>query len=278
MRDDNRDTANHVAGSADAQVNGAVPCSETVASGVFRRIEPPAVFRSIAGCHAVSLIPNETAEAGRDATTIERSGAELPAELSRAVESRRRSFLAGRHCAARALAEAGHPWPIPALAIGARGAPVFPDGFIGSITHSARLAAAVALRASTVRAVGIDCELLMDVSVADEVVGRVLPEAASLGIRRGEIASLRWPDFVTAVFSAKESLYKCLSPVCGVFFDFDAMRLDAIDSATMQFTLLHSLGTAFAAGERFTAVFSVDTEHAFTAVTLAAGAQQQVRA
>src|ERR1700761_3617241 len=60
--------------------------------------------------------------------------------LGRAVEKRRREFAAGRGCARRALAALGLP-PAPLLP-GEGGAPRWPDGVVGSITHCAGYAAA----------------------------------------------------------------------------------------------------------------------------------------
>ena len=66
------------------------------------------------------------------------------AAIARATESRRREFATGRACARAAMARLG----LPAVAVlpGPRGAPQWPEGVAGSITHCAGYrAAAVAL-------------------------------------------------------------------------------------------------------------------------------------
>lgn len=73
-----------------------------------------------------------------------------------AVASRRREFATGRWCARRALSELGVP-PGPVLR-GPHGAPQWPDGVVGSITHCAGYRAAVVARATRFRLLGIDVE------------------------------------------------------------------------------------------------------------------------
>ncbi|POX38552.1 4'-phosphopantetheinyl transferase, partial [Streptomyces sp. Ru73] len=69
---------------------------------------------------------------------------------------RRAEFVTGRHCAHRAMERLGAPAaPVPR---GVRGAPGWPAGIVGSITHCAGYRAAAVARSGRVRAVGIDAE------------------------------------------------------------------------------------------------------------------------
>ena len=131
---------------------------------------------------------------------------------------------------------------------------------MGSITHSSDLAAAVVVPKSMSTGIGIDCERVMDTAAASEVVGRVFPEAASLGIAPGRIADLEWSTFVTVVFSAKESVYKCLHPLCRIFFDFDAVRLEGVeaDAGTLRFRWVQALGGELPPGVLLSADFRVE--------------------
>ena len=75
----------------------------------------------------------------------------FPAEealLARAVQKRRREFATGRHCARSALGALG-VGPAPILP-GQAGAPQWPSGIVGSITHCAGYRAAAVARASEV--------------------------------------------------------------------------------------------------------------------------------
>ncbi|MFJ1637811.1 MULTISPECIES: 4'-phosphopantetheinyl transferase [unclassified Streptomyces] len=76
--------------------------------------------------------------------------------IARAVPKRRREFTGARHCARRALAELSVP-PAPILP-GRHGAPVWPAGITGSITHTEDYRAAAVARTADIRAIGIDAE------------------------------------------------------------------------------------------------------------------------
>ncbi|MEU5419205.1 4'-phosphopantetheinyl transferase superfamily protein [Streptomyces sp. NPDC001407] len=121
------------------------------------------------------------------------------AELASAMPGlRRRDFLAGRRAARRALALAGLP-VAEILADGRR--PVFPDGCVGTISHSGGLAVALAAPASRFRALGCDLET------------RGLPlEAAHLVLSEDERAWVADSERrLLFAFSAKETAFKALS-------------------------------------------------------------------
>ncbi len=155
----------------------------------------------------------------------------LPADLRRAVAKRRREFLAGRHCAARALACAGHAgngW----LPIGENRLPVWPDGWLGSISHSRFGAVAVATHSSSCRALGVDMEPLVDAALAADI--------ASTVARPGELERLSdlprdWR--VTLLFSAKEALFKALYPETRRFHDFTAAHTQGIEGNGLRLRL-----------------------------------------
>src|SRR5262245_28830029 len=73
---------------------------------------------------------------------------EEEAVVRAAVDKRRREFTTARVCARAALAKLGYP-PIPILP-GKRGAPTWPDGVVGSMTHCAGYRAAAVARATEV--------------------------------------------------------------------------------------------------------------------------------
>jgi 4'-phosphopantetheinyl transferase EntD len=140
------------------------------------------------------------------------------AAIAGAVDRRRREFAAGRIAARRAMAELGAAaLPIPS---GPDRAPMWPDGIVGSISHTATACVAAVARA-TVRSLGIDVEPA--VPLAPELVGTVCaPELAWLdaqpAARRGLLATL--------IFSAKECAYKAQYPLTRTLLGFDAMRVE----------------------------------------------------
>ncbi|WP_433575760.1 4'-phosphopantetheinyl transferase Npt [Nocardia brasiliensis] len=82
-----------------------------------------------------------------------------PAEehlIAKAVEKRRRDFIGARHCARLALAELGEP-PV-AIGKGERGAPIWPRGIVGSLTHCDGYRAAALGHKLRFRSIGIDAE------------------------------------------------------------------------------------------------------------------------
>lgn len=124
------------------------------------------------------------------------------AVIRRAVEARRREFSTARACARAALSKLGRP-PV-AILPGLRGAPEWPEGVIGSITHcTGYRAAAVALTRDVVT-LGVDAEpneALPDHGMLD-IVARA-EERARLSDLAAEMPGVRWDRLL---FSAKESV------------------------------------------------------------------------
>ncbi|MFM9368539.1 4'-phosphopantetheinyl transferase [Streptomyces sp. Da 82-17] len=124
-------------------------------------------------------------------------------EVERAGEKRRREFAAARRCAHRALAALG--LPAAPLLPGPDGAPVWPPGVTGSITHCDGYRAAAVARTDAVARLGIDAE-----------PNAPLPRSVRHGITSPtERAHLRRLDAVRPdvhwdrlLFSAKEAFYK----------------------------------------------------------------------
>jgi enterobactin synthetase component D len=214
-------------------------------------------------------------DGGRDRLLPDESTAgalvHLPAALGRAVPRRVAGFLAGRHCAAAALADAGYPG-IVTLPIGAAGAPVWPAGFVGSITHTPHFALAAAARASLAAGLGVDSEPLLNEETAAEIASSVLPETGEIRRVGDSTAHLEWEGFVTAVFSAKESVYKCLRPITGEFFEFADVHVTEVDVAAGRLALrpIRALGGGVDAGTALTAWFGFEGGHAHSCVVLPA--------
>ncbi len=129
-----------------------------------------------------------------------------PAEeelVTGASERRRREFAEARRCAREALEALGVPaGPILATR---DGAPVWPEGVVGSITHKDGYCAAVVGRAAELTGLGIDAE-------PDQWMPKgVLETIASPGeLRQVEALLDRQPDLAwdRLLFSAKEATVK----------------------------------------------------------------------
>jgi 4'-phosphopantetheinyl transferase EntD len=157
----------------------------------------------------------------------------FPAEaatVAGAVEGRRREFATARACVRRALNHLGLP-AAPVLP-GERGAPVWPDGVVGSLTHCAGYRGAALARRQDVWTIGIDAE--PDAPLPDGVA-----EAIALDVELDMLATLRTsrpgPSWDRLLFSAKESVYKAWYPVARTPLGFDEARVE-LDPDAQTFT------------------------------------------
>lgn len=141
-------------------------------------------------------------------------------QLSSANAVRRREFGTGRYCARLAMRRLGLP-DMPIL-VGPGRAPVFPKGVVGSISHSAtQCAAVVALRESGVASIGVDIEVFEPLK--EEVVDTICTRSERAWLR-GQSQHAR-DLLATAIFSAKECVYKCQYSMTGEMLDFDAIEI-----------------------------------------------------
>ncbi|MGW6271443.1 4'-phosphopantetheinyl transferase family protein [Streptomyces sp. NPDC055060] len=159
---------------------------------------------------------------------------EEAAAVARAVDKRRREFATVRQCARAALAELGVA-PAPILP-GPKGAPRWPEGIVGSMTHCAGYRAAAVARAGTVRSLGIDAEPAAPLAdpdvlrmVSDETERAALAE---LAVRRPDVP---WDRLL---FSAKESVYKTWFPLTGRWLGFEEARVELDPDGTFTAALL----------------------------------------
>jgi len=159
------------------------------------------------------IVPNGTGVA--EAPIGDHEAALFPAEaaqIATAVPSRRREFATGRMLARRALRAIGGPEI--ALPSGTDRAPLWPDGFVGSITHTASRAAATVARREDFAGIGIDIEITSRISW--RVMPRITTETERCAL---DIAADR--QFLLAlIFSAKEAWFKCQFPLTGLYLDF----------------------------------------------------------
>ncbi|MFE7127865.1 4'-phosphopantetheinyl transferase [Streptomyces sp. NPDC057617] len=167
------------------------------------------------------------AEAAYDDTAAGAAEALFPQErahVARAVPKRQREFTTVRFLARRALHRLGQP-PVPLLP-NKRGAPQWPDGIVGSMTHCDGYRAAVVARSEgegATAALGIDAE--PDAPLPEGVL-----EAIALPYEAERIAKLteRHPEvsWDRLIFSAKETVFKVWYPLTGRELDFSEADID----------------------------------------------------
>ncbi len=135
--------------------------------------------------------------------------------VARAVAKRRREFTVVRSCARRAMEKLGVPAQ-PVLS-GERGAPIWPEGLTGSMTHCDGYCAAALVRTADLASLGIDAE--PDGPLPEGVLPGVSLPAEVERLRRlaDERPGVHWERLL---FSAKESVYKAWFPLTGKWLDF----------------------------------------------------------
>jgi 4'-phosphopantetheinyl transferase EntD len=127
-------------------------------------------------------------------------------EIAGAGDKRRREFTTARRCARRALTRLGlAPVPIPT---GSTGAPAWPTGVTGSITHCDGYRAAAVARTADLTGLGIDAEPHAPVSPAVRRGITSPSERAHLDRLHTVRPAIHWDRLL---FSAKESVYKACS-------------------------------------------------------------------
>ncbi len=139
--------------------------------------------------------------------------------MARTVEKRRLEFTSGRVAARQAMLDMGHA-PKAVLMAPDR-SPIWPDGLVGSITHSDDACIAVVTQGSSRRSIGIDIEPDTPLDLDLEEVICTPSERAWLDAhckeRRGHLAK--------QIFCMKESFYKALYPLTGQILGFEDVEV-----------------------------------------------------
>ncbi|MGW1721678.1 4'-phosphopantetheinyl transferase family protein [Streptomyces sp. NPDC002306] len=146
---------------------------------------------------------------------------EEAAVVAQAVAKRRREFAVVRSCARRAMEKLGVP-PQPVLP-GERGAPRWPAGLTGSMTHCDGYCAAALVRAGDLASLGIDAEPHQP--LPEGVLPAVSLPTEEERLRRltAEHPEVHWDRLL---FSAKESVYKAWFPLTGQWLEFTEADID----------------------------------------------------
>jgi enterobactin synthetase component D len=153
-------------------------------------------------------------------------GIHCPPNIARSVPKRQAEYFFGRYAAREALAARGSV--VVDVPTGSRRQPVWPQGFVGSISHESCVAAAVVLPEKGRRGVGIDIEAVVTANVQTSLLATVVDTEE---VQRLALWGLKLDAALTALFSAKESFFKATFERVGRYFDFTAARLVEVDEA-----------------------------------------------
>ncbi|MGW5126999.1 4'-phosphopantetheinyl transferase family protein [Streptomyces sp. NPDC004069] len=163
---------------------------------------------------------------GDDGTDLAPLHPEEQALVTRAVAKRRREFAGVRACARVAMEKLGVP-PQPVLP-GERGAPIWPDGLTGSMTHCDGYRAAALVRTTDLASLGIDAE--PHAPLPDGVQSTIALPAEERRLARLTALhpGVHWDRLL---FSAKESVYKAWFPLTGKWLDFEEADVEVSTAA-----------------------------------------------
>jgi 4'-phosphopantetheinyl transferase EntD len=141
-----------------------------------------------------------------------------------AAQTRIEQFAAGRVCSRIALGRLGVAATTPILR-GEDRVPIWPPGFIGSISHTDTWCAAAVARTEDIRALGIDLE--SSTPLKEALLKRVCTPK-----ERDWLHQLPAPGVTgKIVFSAKEAVYKCQYPLSNQFLGFHAVEVELGDDS-----------------------------------------------
>ncbi|MBB2496615.1 4'-phosphopantetheinyl transferase superfamily protein [Pseudomonas sp. UL070] len=188
-------------------------------------------------------------------------------EPVRGVAKRQGEYLAGRLCAREALHRLSGQASVPGR--GEDGAPVWPAGCVGSITHGAGQAAALVARRADWQAIGLDLEQQLSVTRAAKLAGEILtPDELQ---RAAGLDAQAYARRVTLTFSLKESLFKALYPLVLTRFYFqDAEMLGCDEDGRAELRLLIDLNSDWRAGTRLSGQYAEAEGFLLSLVAIAA--------
>jgi enterobactin synthetase component D len=194
----------------------------------------------------------------------------LPEALHDAVPQRQLEYRAGRACALAALVALAPPCVPETLPRGPSGAPRWPAGVTGSITHTRGYVSAAVASTRDITALAIDAEAIMPEPRVGAVEGAVAL-APELALARA--ADLPHAVAVTLVFSIKEALFKCLHAHVGRVFGFHDVCVTGLSRSQGRFDvcLMRGLAPQLPAGTVLSGRFVVDAARVQTGIALARG-------
>ncbi len=178
----------------------------------------------------------------------------------RALESRRRDYTMGRFAAHRALELLGEDRG-PILR-GELGAPTWPTGIVGSISHAGGLVAAAVARESQCGGIGLDIE-------SEARYFPALIDHVAFGSEQDWLLNASEsarPQLAIELFAVKEAIYKAFSPRIERFFAFSAAEIRCVGDSVYEGRLLEDLDPEYPPERTFVA--NTDWEHDLVVATI----------
>ena len=174
---------------------------------------------------AVSVLPSGVA-----CECTARAITELSAQAK--FDKRRSEFAQGRACLHGLLEEMGETQKVGTAE---DRSPIWPAGFVGSLSHSDAWIWGCVARQSDLVSIGIDTELIASTELRQDVQDTIATDAEWNLVGR---FSLTPDEAFTLVFSAKEAFYKCWYPLVETYFDFFDVEVVGLTPSTLSLKTL----------------------------------------
>ena len=189
----------------------------------------------------------------------------LPPAFQIAPPERQRQYRAGRYCAQLALEQLGVPRAIPGMT--EHGAPAWPEGTIGSITHTMGLVSAAAAVKKRCLGLGLDVESIASLDKAHALAARAATSSEVFAVM--DSAKTDYATAVTLIVAAKHSLYKCLHPQLGgrAFSYLDA-SVDDAPAGRFRARLKVTLSQSWMSGTMVTGQIEVAGDFVYAGIAL----------
>jgi 4'-phosphopantetheinyl transferase EntD len=186
--------------------------------------------------------------------------------IANAVEKRRREYAMGRLCARRALAHFGVTgFPLVA---GSDRAPIWPEHLVGSVSHCTDLCAVAVALKKRFAGIGLDVEFAKPLERGLFRLVLTDREMSALSRYADREARLR----AKVIFSAKESVFKCLYPLIRRFIDFRECNVALLEGGVFTASVRPEVPEV----EPLRGRFFVEGVHIITGTTIVASAATDV--
>jgi enterobactin synthetase component D len=195
-------------------------------------------------------------------------GVKQPCELANATAKRHSEFIAGRYCAIQAIKRLCYK-PISVgqsqVTMQPDRSPLWPEGIIGSISHSSERAIAVVGSARDYVGLGIDCENLPTDTASPDITDLVLkPREQALLLARDQ----DYPFLLTLAFSAKESLFKALFPSVSALTNLHDFSICSISAKKLALSPSTTISDHWPSKTEFTIDYTEQSGHILTMATV----------
>ncbi len=178
---------------------------------------------------------------------------------------RQKEFRAGRSCAHAAIQRFGRT---AVVAQADDRSPIWPTGFVGSISHDDYNVWAAVTTNWQYQSLGIDCEQVVEQATLDQLRKEVFTDAEwelLQAIQRSDAVRF------TIGFSAKESFYKCWYPLTQAFFEFKQAAISNVSKGTLSVAMTVSNPNHTCEPSELQVNYLVEEQSVFTAVAMNLG-------